>query len=127
MKLLLFIINEKAGNGRGQKVWKQLKKELEGKNTHYRSFHTEYPMHAEEVARQLAYKYKNRIEAVIAVGGDGTIHEVVNGLVDHPTVKIGFIPAGSGNDFSRGFHVPASPLEAFSSIMENTQTKRETV
>ncbi len=88
MKLLFFIVNEKAANGRAQKVWKQVKKELEGKNINYRSFQTKYPKHAEELARQLYSLHKNKMEAIIVVGGDGTLHEVVNGLVDHPTVKI---------------------------------------
>ena len=122
MKLLFFIVNEKAANGRAQKVWKQVKKELEEKDINYRSFQTKYPKHAEELARQLCSLHKNTMEAIIVVGGDGTLHEVVNGLVDHPTVKIGFIPAGSGNDFSRGFQTPKSPLEALSFTMKKKQS-----
>ena len=122
MKLLFFIVNEKAANGRAQKVWKRVKKELEGKDINYRSFQTKYPKHAEELARQLYSLHKNTMEAIIVVGGDGTLHEVVNGLVDYPTVKIGFIPAGSGNDFSRGFQTPKSPLEALSFTMKKKQS-----
>ena len=121
MKLLFFIVNEKAANGRAHKVWKRVKRELEEKEINYRSFQTKYPKHAEELARQLGSLYRDKMEAVIVVGGDGTVHEVVNGLVDYPTVKIGFIPAGSGNDFSRGFGVPKSPLEALSFIIKKKQ------
>lgn len=122
MKLLLFIINEKAGNGRAQKKWSKLKNVLDEKQIKHRSFYTKYPLHAEELARHLCSTYKNKIEAIIAVGGDGTIHEVVNGMIDYPTVKIGYIPAGSGNDFSRGFLVPKSPVEALSFLLMNKQS-----
>ncbi|WP_077212189.1 diacylglycerol/lipid kinase family protein [Bacillus dakarensis] len=124
MKLLFFIINEKAGNGSGRKVWQKLKHELDQKKANYRSFHTKYPQHAEQLARQLCSMYHDKIEAMIAVGGDGTIHEVVNGAVDYPTIKVGFIPAGSGNDFSRGFGVPKSPIEALSLILKNKSGKK---
>ena len=103
-------------------MWKQVKRELEKKEINYRSFQTKYPKHAEELARQLCSLHKNTMEAIIVVGGDGTLHEVVNGLVDYPTVKIGFIPAESANDFSRGFQTPKSPLEALSFTMKKKQS-----
>ncbi|WP_449537293.1 diacylglycerol/lipid kinase family protein [Ferdinandcohnia sp. Marseille-Q9671] len=123
MKLLIFIVNTHAGNGKGYKVWAKLKQELEQKNINYRSFFTKHPKHAEELARQIGSMFDEKLEAVIAVGGDGTIHEVVNGIVDYPEVKVGYIPAGSGNDFSRGFSVPKSPLEALTFIIRNKGNK----
>lgn len=119
MKLLLFIVNKKAGNGKGLKVWNKLKTELERKEINYRSFFTKYPSHAGELARQIGSMFEDKVEAVIAVGGDGTINEVVNGMVYYPKIKVGYIPAGSGNDFSRGFNVPKSPLDALSFIIKN--------
>lgn len=123
MKLLIFIVNRQAGNGRALKIWNKIKNELENKKINYRSFNTEYPLHAEGLARQICSLYKDKIETIVAVGGDGTIHEVVNGIVDYPNVKIGFIPAGSGNDFSRGFHVPKSSLAALSFILKQNRGK----
>ncbi len=119
MKLLIFIVNQKAGNGKGLKVWNKLKQELEQKEIHYRSFFTQYPNHAGELARQIGSMFEDKVEAVIAVGGDGTMNEVVNGMVYYPKIKVGCIPAGSGNDFSRGFNVPKSPLDALSFILRN--------
>nr|WP_309099629.1 diacylglycerol kinase family lipid kinase [Fredinandcohnia onubensis] len=123
MKLLIFIVNKQAGNGKGLKVWNQLKHELEQKNIHYRSFFTKHPNHAGELARQIGSMFEDKVEAVIAVGGDGTINEVVNGMVYYPEIKVGYIPAGSGNDFSRGFKVPKSPLDALSFIILNKSAK----
>ncbi|MEH7238960.1 diacylglycerol/lipid kinase family protein [Bacillus sp. JJ1562] len=123
MKLLIFIVNQKAGNGKGLKVWKKLKHELERKKVYYRSFFTKHPNHAQELARQIGSMFEDKVEAVIAVGGDGTINEVVNGMVHYPEIKVGYIPAGSGNDFSRGFKVPKSPLDALSFILRNKSNK----
>ncbi|MEH7379602.1 diacylglycerol kinase family protein [Bacillus sp. JJ1533] len=123
MKLLIFIVNQKAGNGKGLKVWNKLKRELERKRVNYRSFFTKYPNHAQELARQIGSMFEDKVEAVVAVGGDGTINEVINGMVYYPEIKVGFIPAGSGNDFSRGFNVPKSPLDALSFILHN-QTRK---
>ncbi|KHF29604.1 putative lipid kinase YtlR [Anoxybacillus sp. BCO1] len=39
---------------------------------------------------------------LIAVGGDGTMHEVMNGVAMYDHVTVGYIPAGTGNDFARG-------------------------
>ncbi|MFT4414944.1 diacylglycerol/lipid kinase family protein [Fredinandcohnia humi] len=123
MKLLFFIVNTKAGNGKALKLWERMKVELEQQKINYRSFYTKYPTHAEELARQIGSMFDDKIEAVIAVGGDGTIHEVVNGMVDYPQVKVGYIPAGSGNDFSRGFSVPKAPFDALRFIVKNRHRK----
>ncbi|MCH1625359.1 diacylglycerol/lipid kinase family protein [Ferdinandcohnia quinoae] len=119
MKKLFFIVNIKAGNGRCIKLWNKLKDELDNQNVNYRSFFTKYPKHAQEISKQIATMFDEKIDAIIAVGGDGTIHEVVNGLVEFPSIKIGYIPAGSGNDFSRGFSIPKSPQVALSFILKN--------
>lgn len=61
---------------------------------------TVYPVHAQELAERAALE---GYDLVIAVGGDGTIHEVVNGLMQVPVEKrprLGIVPFGSGNDFS---------------------------
>lgn len=56
---------------------------------------TDRPDHATELARQAA----KRFTTVVAVGGDGTVNEVVNGIVGTPA-RLGILPAGSGNDLA---------------------------
>ena len=84
---------------------------------------TEYPGHAIELARQAG---EQGVELVVALGGDGTVHEVVNGLMQVAPEKrpaLGIIPLGSGNDFAHILQIPSDPagiidMETFSQIRE---------
>ncbi len=67
---------------------------------------TVYPTHATELAKQAAL---DGYDMVIAMGGDGTVHEVVNGLMQVPAEKrpiLGVVPVGSGNDFAHAIGIP---------------------
>ena len=67
---------------------------------------TVYPTHATQLAKQAA---QSGYEMVIAMGGDGTVHEVVNGLMQVPEDRrpiLGVVPVGSGNDFAHAIGVP---------------------
>ena len=70
---------------------------------------TVYPTHATELACQAG---EQGYDMVIALGGDGTVHEVINGLMQIPDVKrpvLGIVPIGSGNDFAQSISVPQKP------------------
>ncbi|MDR7000511.1 diacylglycerol kinase family lipid kinase [Neobacillus niacini] len=108
MKTIYFIINPKAGNGACKKVWSKIENQLKGEQIPYIAFFTDYPGHAKILAAQIAVRSKEQT-IIIAVGGDGTMHEVVNGVVHYNNITLGFIPGGSGNDFSRGFQLPSEP------------------
>ena len=84
---------------------------------------TVYPTHAIELARQAA---EEGCDMVIAMGGDGTVHEVVNGLMQVPAEKrpvMGIVPIGSGNDFAYavGIHQKASHALAHALNSETVQ------
>lgn len=100
---LHFIINEFAGSGKGKTVWEQLKKELTTPSFNF-SF-TNYAGHASKIAKQICEEglASNQTALIIAIGGDGTIHEVINGVIGFSNVLVGAVCAGSGNDFSRGY------------------------
>ena len=73
---------------------------------------TVYPTHATELASQAG---EQGYDMVIAIGGDGTAHEVVNGLMQIPAEKrpiLGVVPVGSGNDFAHSIGVPMQPDHA---------------
>ncbi|MGG3466401.1 diacylglycerol kinase family protein [Neobacillus pocheonensis] len=111
MKQIYFIINPKARNGHCFNIWRNVETQLEKEKISYLAFFSEYPGHAKIIASQIAASNKEK-KVIIAVGGDGTIHEVMNGIVNNINITLGFIPGGSGNDFSRGFLIPSDPLEA---------------
>jgi diacylglycerol kinase (ATP) len=99
MKRYFFIIN--TNNSKAVRTFNRLKKELDKEQLSYRTFYTEHKGHAVEIAKKIIYINKDSIKAIIAVGGDGTIHEVFNGIKDHPEIPLGFISGGSGNDIVR--------------------------
>jgi YegS/Rv2252/BmrU family lipid kinase len=77
---------------------------------------TEYPTHATEIAEQAALE---GYEVIAAIGGDGTIHEIVNGLMNIPHDKrplLGAVPIGSGNDFCFNVGIPLSAEVAMENI-----------
>ncbi|ASB87876.1 YegS/Rv2252/BmrU family lipid kinase [Bacillus sonorensis] len=104
------IINPKAGRSSALRVWKSLQKELQKTNISYRSFMTQHPGHAEVLARQISTIQDDRLKRLLIIGGDGTIHEVLNGLISLQDIQLSVIPAGSANDFKRGFSIKKSDV-----------------
>ncbi|MGN1372981.1 MAG: diacylglycerol/lipid kinase family protein [Candidatus Coproplasma sp.] len=79
-------------------------------------FHfTDHPRHATEIAEELTQggKYAD----IIAVGGDGTLHEVFNGIQDVENCTLGLIPIGTGNDFADANNIPNNPQIAAENII----------
>gem|GEM_PF-277991 len=116
---LVFIVNPVAGNGRGARVWEaleeHLRQSLHASGIAYDVFHTTRPREATQLAAELAIR---RPLAIIAVGGDGTVHEIAAGLAeDRLPCPVGYIPAGSGNDFARSHQLPLDPVEALDHLL----------
>ena len=83
---------------------------------------TEYSGHATELAERAA---QDGFDVVVAIGGDGTVHEVVNGLMRVPEDQrplLGSVPIGSGNDFSSNVGAPEE-IEAALERVFNGETK----
>jgi len=118
MEQMDFIVNLQARNGRCRKVWKQIEQQLTERQIPFRVSFTEYSGHAVELTRLIAQNEPEEVKTIVAVGGDGTLHEVVNGAVGFSNITIGFIPGGSGNDFSRGFGIPKNPNKALEFILQ---------
>lgn len=102
---ILFIINPKSGKGRDpQDTVHCIKVNFPQASWAL----TNGPRHATELA---AKAVSQQYEAVVAVGGDGTINETAQALVNTPTA-LGVIPSGSGNGFARELRMPLAPEEA---------------
>ena len=109
------IINPKADMGRTWGTVTDLHSLVEGYGEAAWS-DTSYPTHATELARQAG---ESGYSLVIAVGGDGTVHEVVNGLMQVPPEtrpRLGIVPVGSGNDFAHTLGLSSTPAEALKRI-----------
>ncbi|RAL26298.1 diacylglycerol/lipid kinase family protein [Thermoflavimicrobium daqui] len=118
----LFIVNQGSGRGRGKKVWNKIEPILKERQIAYQVEFTKYPKHATEIVKAVNH---TNLQAVIAIGGDGTLHEVGNGLVG-TEIPLGYIPAGSGNDFARAEKISLDPLEALERILAHQVRKIDT-
>jgi YegS/Rv2252/BmrU family lipid kinase len=121
MKNIYFIINPQAKNGYCKKVWRSLEKILLEKKISYLAFFTKFPGHAKEIVQTIAGKTEGKRVIIVAVGGDGTMHEVINGAESFDHVHVSFIPAGSGNDFSRGFNIAKKPKQALIDLLDEIE------
>lgn len=113
MKDFTFVLNPAAGKGAGARAANHVEQLLKGSGLRYRTVRTEGAGHATEIARTAG------TACVVAVGGDGTINEVANGLVDTCTT-MGVIPTGSGNDFIKSIGVPRSVRKAVDLLQTGT-------
>ena len=113
--MLLFVVNEKAGNGRGRKVWRTVEAELQARGIAYRAIAEA----DDEKARDRAAEALRRggVKAVAAIGGDGTLHSLLP-LLAGSGVPLGLIPAGSGNDTARAFGIPKRTKAALSILLD---------
>ncbi|WP_026572151.1 diacylglycerol/lipid kinase family protein [Bacillus sp. UNC438CL73TsuS30] len=122
MKTIYFIINPKAGSGTCKKIWRKIESQLKVEQIPYIAFFTNSPGHAKTLALQIAERVEEHT-IIVALGGDGTVHEVMNGVVNYNNITLGFIPGGSGNDFSRGFEIPSKPKQALNALLRLMQNE----
>ncbi|MCL4521342.1 MAG: diacylglycerol kinase family lipid kinase [Firmicutes bacterium] len=111
------IYNPTAGNGKATAVYNALRPRLQALEVEV--FTTEGPRHATELARQFAHDSEC---TVISLGGDGTHHEIINGLMPEGKAIFAVIPAGTGNDFVRVLGYPKEPLAMLEVATTGTPT-----
>jgi diacylglycerol kinase (ATP) len=110
------ILNPTANHGRSVREAADLRPLMAMHNASWSG--TEYPGHAIDLAHQAG---DEGCDLVIACGGDGTVHEVINGLMQIPKENrpaLGIVPLGSGNDFAHILGIPVDPGEALLSAVD---------
>jgi len=111
MKKVLYIINPISGVGKQKTIEKLLAKYSDNSKIDYNIIYTEKAKHAIEIGKNEAANYN----AIIAVGGDGSVNELAQALIGTDTA-LGIIPTGSGNGFARHIKLPLKLNKAIQRI-----------
>lgn len=98
---ILCIVNRTAGAGKTGRIWPSYHRRLQEMGLAVECVYTEGPGHALELAARGSREY----EHLVAVGGDGTVHEVVNGMFGSAAM-LSVLPTGKGNDLARTLGIP---------------------
>lgn len=122
MPQIRVIVNPIAGKGRAAQLIPQLKSNLDQLKLDYEICQTDYPWHAAELAEEAIL---NKVETVVAAGGDGTFNEVLNGLMLSKSnglgsAKLGVICIGRGNDFAFSMGIPTDIENACLALAQGT-------
>ncbi len=105
------ILNPQAAGGSVRRRWPEYEQAIRRRIPNLEVRWSERPWHAAELTGQAL---EQGAELIIAVGGDGTLHEVVNGFLSHdaplnPQARLGYVPMGTGGDFQRTLQAPTEP------------------
>ncbi len=77
-----------------------------------------HPTQAAGDAEEIVKRYSSEVDSVVCSGGDGTLDEVINGVMKtSPSIAVGYIPAGSTNDFANSLSIPKDMIEAAQDIV----------
>ena len=97
MPAYYLIVNPKSGYKKGLSILKQVEGEFKDTNIELSIKVSEYKNHPYDLAKSISFE---GYDGLCVIGGDGTMHEVINGMMDRPDnrrLPIGLIPAGTGN------------------------------
>lgn len=114
---ICIIHNPIAGYGRSRKIRPRVERALREKGLEFEILTTQARGHAEQLSRTID---ESRFDAVVAMGGDGTLGEVVNGVMAGGScrLRVGIIPSGTGNDFAGGNRLFFSWEEAVQALAD---------
>jgi diacylglycerol kinase (ATP) len=117
----LLIVNPTAGEGRAGRLRPWLSERLRFAGSGARLVETRAPGHARELALHAAERGHDR---VVAVGGDGTVQEVVNGLIESGSdLSMGILASGNGNDLARSLGLPHRATDALGVALGEETTR----
>lgn len=115
------IVSRMSGAGKALNDWPNIAKYLEEAKVPFSAKITDHAYHAIELASESVREGYRRL---LVIGGDGALHEVLNGIfsqeeVDPSEITLGLIPVGSGNDWSRMHNIPMKYRQAVAVIADS--------
>ena len=118
MKNYYLLVNPKGGHKRGLEIYEKVKHVFSSAGTNITVLHTEYAGHAYDFAKTLDFV---GYDGLCAIGGDGTMYELINGMLkrdDNYKIPIGLITGGTGNSFMYDVDC-LDPLDAAKRIVQH--------
>ena len=116
-KKIVFVVNPISGTQSKKAILKWIDERMDRSIYDYSIVKTEYAGHATQSAASAA---QNKVDVVVAIGGDGTINEIARSLV-HTETALGIIPCGSGNGLARHLRIPMEPKAAIDVINQGNR------
>jgi YegS/Rv2252/BmrU family lipid kinase len=116
---LRFIINPISGSGNNENIPDLIKKNLDHKKFQYDVVYTEKEKHAIELSQKAV---EEKIDVVVAVGGDGTLNECAQSIIDSETA-LSVIPRGSGNGFAYHLKIDKDVINCIKKLNHSTISK----
>jgi diacylglycerol kinase (ATP) len=121
----MFIVNPRSGRGKAGERWPQIREILHAENYTFEVAFTQSRGRGTPLARTALH---DGFELIVAVGGDGVVHEVVNGMIAegkavNPEASLGIIPCGTGNDLARMLGLPRKTLAAARHLTRSSQSR----
>ena len=114
MKQFLFIVNPHAGKQKD--LSNSIRQIMSQSDIEFDIIKTTHRGHAKQITQQADHYH-----TVVAVGGDGTINEIINGMQNHH--QLGIIAMGSGNDFARSVALPINNIDAALAVLSKKEIK----
>lgn len=120
------ICHRESGGGNGKKVLLEVQKELTNFNIDYLTYYTDYATHAYVLTQGIVMRgHKPYTHKLLVIGGDGTLHEVINALhQNHLDIPVTYIAAGTGNDFNRVWQKDKSIRQIIETMLYARQAVR---
>ena len=113
----VFLVNPASANGKTGKQWPQIARAAHAAGLRGEALFSERPGQLADIAREAA---DDGATLLVVVGGDGTVHEVVNGIAGREGVELALIPRGTGWDFARTHAIPKRLAGALRIAREGT-------
>ncbi|HLV14612.1 MAG TPA: diacylglycerol kinase family protein [Xanthomarina sp.] len=126
-KTWFVIINPTSGNGLSKRKWPEIQNLLRNYLFNFEFSFTQHANHSSEIVQ---YAIKKGFRNFICIGGDGTLHNMLNGImlqksITTTDIHVGVIPIGTGNDWVKTHHISTDFKKAIQTIKKGNITQQD--